>query len=385
MTTSNNHNLKNEKSDINLKESIKILEPKNIKKFALKDPEKILYDNLYAKFGERFVEYRKRYERNVQFKDLNEETDYPNTIIMELVNRCNLECPFCKQWFRNDAKKTTIDDHILDHLFDDFKKNQLNSIMISASEPLLYKKINKVLDRAREAEIMDVFLFTNGILLNEKNARMVLDSPITRLFISVDGATKETYDKVRIPVAKRLYKTNRLEDLENNILRFMKLRSELKRELPLVRLSFLAINENKEEIQEFVNKWTGIVDTVEIQKNIAPSFEMNTKNEKENIEDWYKTLGEEMNTKNRITDHLKKYSCREPWSQMSIYSDGSILPCCATFGRNIPIGSIHNETVKEAWNGLKMKRIRDGFKKNKPNKVCRACLDHTTTVTNDIL
>ena len=214
---------------------------------------------------------------------------------------------------------------------------------------------------------------------------MVLDSPITRLFISVDGATKETYDKVRIPVAKRLYKTNRLEDLENNILRFMKLRSELKRELPLVRLSFLAINENKEEIQEFVNKWTGIVDTVEIQKNIAPSFEMNTKNEKENIEDWYKTLGEEMNTKNRITDHLKKYSCREPWSQMSIYSDGSILPCCATFGRNIPIGSIHNETVKEAWNGLKMKRIRDGFKKNKPNKVCRACLDHTTTVTNDIL
>jgi len=127
------------------------------------------------------------------------------------------------------------------------------------------------------------------------------------------------------------------------------------------------------------------VDTVEIQKNIAPSFEMNTKNEKENIEDWYKTLGEEMNTKNRITDHLKKYSCREPWSQMSIYSDGSILPCCATFGRNIPIGSIHNETVKEAWNGLKMKRIRDGFKKNKPNKVCRACLDHTTTVTNDIL
>jgi len=30
MTTSNNQNLKKEKGDINLKESIKILEPKNI-------------------------------------------------------------------------------------------------------------------------------------------------------------------------------------------------------------------------------------------------------------------------------------------------------------------------------------------------------------------
>ena len=59
MIISNNKNLQKEKSDINLKKSIQILEPKNIKKFALKDPEKILYDNLYAKFGQRFVDYRK--------------------------------------------------------------------------------------------------------------------------------------------------------------------------------------------------------------------------------------------------------------------------------------------------------------------------------------
>ena len=47
----------------------------------------------------------------------------------------------------------------------DFAKNKLNSLMLTASEPLLYKKIDKVLDRAKKAEIMDVFLFTNGTLL----------------------------------------------------------------------------------------------------------------------------------------------------------------------------------------------------------------------------
>ena len=40
-------------------------------------------------------------------------------------------------------------------------KNKLNSLMLTASEPLLYKKIDKVLDRAKKAEIMDVFLIMN--------------------------------------------------------------------------------------------------------------------------------------------------------------------------------------------------------------------------------
>ena len=36
-----------------------MLEPFNINKYAKKDPEDILYDNLYEKFGQRFIEYRK--------------------------------------------------------------------------------------------------------------------------------------------------------------------------------------------------------------------------------------------------------------------------------------------------------------------------------------
>ena len=50
---------------------------------------------------------------------------------------------------------------------------------------------------------MDQFLFTNGKLLNEKNSKIILNSSLTRLFISMDAATEETYDKVRIPVNKK--------------------------------------------------------------------------------------------------------------------------------------------------------------------------------------
>ena len=110
---------------------MEILEPINIKKFTEKDPEKILHDNLYSQFGERFVEYRKRYERNIKNLDFEKKTDYPNTVVLELLNRCNLECPFCKQWFRNDAKKSTLDNNTLDKIFNDFSENKLNSLIIS--------------------------------------------------------------------------------------------------------------------------------------------------------------------------------------------------------------------------------------------------------------
>ena len=98
--------------------------------------------------------------------------------------------------------------------------------MLSFSEPLLYKNISDILKRAEEAEIMDTFLFTNGNLLNQKNSEILLNSSLTRLFVSIDAATRETYDKVRIPVGKSRLNLDRLEMLEKNILNFIKLREK---------------------------------------------------------------------------------------------------------------------------------------------------------------
>jgi radical SAM protein with 4Fe4S-binding SPASM domain len=336
--------------------------PFNINKYAKKDPEDILFENLYKKFGDRFSEYRKRYSDNIKRLDLDKKTKFPNTVILELVNRCDLECVMCYQGFRNDAKKSTLDEKLLDKIFAEFKKNKLNSLMLSASEPLLYKNIGDVLERAREAEIMDIFIFTNGTLLNEKNAKILLNSPLTRLFVSIDGATKETYDKVRVPVGKGLYKKNRLELLEKNILRFIDLRNKKKVGLPLVRTSFVALKQNKEEIDMFIKKWQPIVDHVDIQKNVVPFFELDEMKELEET------------TKN---DNNKKYQCHEPWGQVSIYSDGTVAPCCTTFGRNLPIGNMHNQTLEEIWNGEKMSKIRQGFKENKPHLVCKTCINNS--------
>ena len=175
----------------------------------------------------------------------------------------------CYQGFRNDAEKFTVDEKMLDKIFDDFKKNKLSALMLTASEPLLYKHFDKVLKRAEEAEIMDVFIFTNGNLLNEKNSRLILNSCVTRLFVSIDAATEETYNKVRIPVSKRLLEENRLSKLENNVKNFIKLKNDLNKRLPLTRVSFVALKENSHEVDSFKSKWENIVEFVEIQRETS--------------------------------------------------------------------------------------------------------------------
>ncbi len=336
--------------------------PDNIlKKYSKDDPELILQNELYKKFGNRFLDYREKYNKMLNDDSHKQFLDYPLTVVLELVNRCDLECVMCYQGFRNDAEKVTVNEIVLDKIFEDFKKNQLPALMLTASEPLLYKNIDNVLKRAEEAKIMDTFVFTNGSLLNKKNSEMILNSCVTRLFISIDAATEETYNKVRIPVGKSRLEINRLELLEKKIKDFIKLRKEMGKKLPLTRVSFVALKDNQHEIDEFKKKWENIVDSVEVQRETSINL--------------YKDI-EVLEKEKKYNPKNKFYNCNKPWGDMAIYSDGRVGPCCNLVGRMSPIGNVNDQTVFDIWNGKKMNKLREGFKNNSPNDICKICIDN---------
>jgi len=334
--------------------------PDHIIKHSKKNPEDILFRNLFKRFGKRYEDYRQSYRQNIKNKKLSILSNYPTTVILELVNRCNLECVMCYQGFRNNSEKNTIDLDTLKKIFNDFKQNKLPALMLSVSEPLLYKEFDKVLKLAKNANIMDVLLFTNGTLLTEKNSKKILNSSISRLFVSIDGATSETYNKVRVPVSPRLKNLNRLNILENNIKNFIHLREKLNLELPVVRTSFVALDVNLFEKEIFINKWIDIVDSVEIQRETSINAYNDIKSGKYNFK-----------------ETIKDYNCSEPWGQVTIYSDGTVSPCCNTVGRNLPIGNIKENTLSEIWNGSKMKEVRESFLKNDPSNVCKSCIENS--------
>jgi radical SAM protein with 4Fe4S-binding SPASM domain len=334
--------------------------PNHLQRFTEKDIEQILKDNLYPKFGERFNKYRDNYLKYLKSEKTNFVTDYPLMVIMELVNRCNLECTMCPQEYRNDIDLVRWDDQALDKIFKQFKANNLESISFSVSEPLLFKNFFEVIKRCHEANIMDIFLFTNGTLLNESTAKKILDSGITRLFISLDAASESTYDKIRIPVGKEQLKKSRLTMLEKQIKNFIHLRDNVyKQQLPIVRTSFVKMQSNEDEVENFIKKWTGIVDAIEIQDE----FPIST----------YEKVNALIESDQPIKYELEEYNCNEPWGQITIYSNGDVTPCCNLLGKKTAIGNVFKDPLKNIWLGEKAKELRDGFIKNKPNKVCKVC------------
>ena len=348
------------------KDSFKVLKSHSVVKKNFKiNPESILHEELYPKFGKRFLDYRKKYDDYLNKEKSEIVLEYPISVLLELVNRCNLECTFCYQGYRNDAQKYTLEIESLKKIFAEFKKYKLDALILSASEPLLFKDFDKVLKMAEDAKIMDQFLFTNGTLLNEKNSEKILNSSLTRLFISLDAATESTYDKVRIPVGKNKLNTNRLEALEKNIKNFMSMRKSQKKKLPLTRVSFIALDKNFHEIDTFISKWVDIVDSVEVQRESS-----------------IKIYDEIFKKKYNDKLVLKDYKCSQPWGQVSIYSDGIVTPCCSTVGRNIPIGNVLENGLKKIWDSGAMWKIRSGLLNNKPQKVCKLCLEYKKEFPN---
>ncbi len=335
--------------------------PKNIsERLFKKDPEMILKEELTKKFGERFLEYRRLYNELQNSKKPNHlKLDYPLTVNLELVNRCNLECVMCYQGYRNDAVLSKFSDDTLDRMFKDFEKNKLSALMLSVSEPLLFKNIEKILVKAKEAKIMDIFLFTNGALLNDEKANMILDNHVTRLFISLDAATQESYNDVRVPVSKRLLKENRLNYVEKNITNFIKKRNERNLKLPLVRVSFVVLDKNKHEVENFKKKWVNTVDSIDFQVE-RPVELFNSVKEKDFS---YQKINEN-----------KSLDCSKPWSELCIYADGSVSPCCAFIGRKIPLANVNKHSIKEIWENQNMQRVREGIENNSPVKACDICL-----------
>ena len=81
-----------------------------------------------------------------------------------------------------------------------------------------------------------------------------LNAGIDLIIISIDGNTKETYEKIRIG--------GDFEKLEQNIEYLLHYRNEKKYSRPLVRLQYVKMKENIQEFEEFKARWSDKADVL---------------------------------------------------------------------------------------------------------------------------
>jgi MoaA/NifB/PqqE/SkfB family radical SAM enzyme len=120
----------------------------------------------------------------------------PVTVDLDPSNRCNYDCKFCNAYdMISNSGKDMPEDHML-KLADFLKKWGVKSACIAGGgEPYMNKGMNALLKRMYMNGLQNGVI-TNGSLLTERDISTMAATCLW-IGVSVDAATKETYNKVK--------------------------------------------------------------------------------------------------------------------------------------------------------------------------------------------
>jgi radical SAM protein with 4Fe4S-binding SPASM domain len=289
--------------------------------------------------------FRRNYDKAGQFEQL----ESPVQLDIELNGGCNMKCPFCLHGYGDKRPNTLLPIERYKALIDEAITFGVRGLKLNyINEPLLRSDLERCIAYAKTAGMLNVYLVTNGTLLNAKRRDSMLDSGITKVFISVDAATSETYNNQRL--------SGKFDLVVDNILEFVNERNRRGLRYPLVRVSFLRNALNAHEEEAFREFWEGKVDMLSFQKmNDLPDLDSGI-----TIED----SGE------------KSRGCTFPSKQLVVDSEGNILPCCKMGGQKLALGNIENMTLREAWGSEKMLDLQLMHRENRweENPICKRCI-----------
>src|SRR5262249_26525261 len=87
---------------------------------------------------------------------------------------------------------------------------------------------------------------TNITLLDEERGRQVLDAGLDVLYLAMDGATKETYERVRVNA--------KWDRVLRNVDRFLERKARTGATTRVV-MQIIAMNETRDDIEAFLARW----------------------------------------------------------------------------------------------------------------------------------
>lgn len=288
-------------------------------------------------FGQEYFVYRKKWQENPKKGIVG---DFPLHLDIESTNNCNLKCTMCpRNWMRE--KIGYIDFSLFTKIIDEAAKYHLSSIKLNyRGEPLMHPNLVKMVKYAKDKGVLEVQFNTNGVLLTEEKAEQLIDAGLNRIIFSFDGATKETYEKIRLGA--------KYETVVSNIKNLVRLRDQKGLKQPLVRVQMVKMPENKDEVESFIRMWTPIVNKVAVSSVI----------------DWEEG-------KDKKYEH---FVCPQLWQRLLICWNGEVRMCCGDWYGKSVLGDIKEKSIYDFWHGDKLNQARKLHSEGSFDKV-PACAD----------
>lgn len=275
---------------------------------------------------------------------------------LQLNNFCNLKCKWCS--FVNPKNKQVISKELLVNIFneimndDRFKIRDLN--LWNAGESLLHPDFIGIMEiisayKTKYGRFPKVRLLTNAMLLTEKLSRKIVEiGVIDYIGFSIDGGSKEEYEKIRTG--------GKFDIVKKNIKTFVKL--------------------NKGKIETMVNC------VIPLDKPLNTDWMSQDFKNMLNSVDFYK-----LNYPGNRGEIFVKYPpgfkffktnkriCLALLEGLVVVQNGDVLFCCDDFNAEYALGNLHNKTLFEICNSKSRKDLVRTFFRGKKHQIplCKIC------------
>jgi|SRR5271166_5848455 len=120
----------------------------------------------------------------------------PRLIFWEVTKGCNLRCIHCRASATELSSPTDLPTATALGIIDQIAETANPILVLSGGEPLYRSDIFQLATYAKDKGLR-VALATNGTLVTKEVARMIVDSGVKRVSISLDGADAPTHDAFR--------------------------------------------------------------------------------------------------------------------------------------------------------------------------------------------
>jgi len=301
--------------------------------------------------------------------------DRPYMIDWAITNKCNLNCLHC----RGMAKKELDSDTIL-KVAKEVTLLKPRWVIIEGGEPFLRRELFEVIKIIHQSKIK-IYLISNGMLLDENIAKRLAELNVN-LMISIDGADKESYEKIRKGASFKKLKESVKMATEYNILdccpatigkhNYQQIDKlfEFVKEIGYKKITLLGIKP--------CTDYEKYVLSAEQYKNFFFSIIKCQKDYKIDVfvdEPFFKPFLKEhninysLNSENGII--VPEVSHCIFGDYMFIETNGGVKPC--TFAP-VVMGNVNEKNLSEIWNNMQnselVKKIRDFSTRENP---CREC------------
>lgn len=338
----------------------------NISKFYnfyfTKDPLKIMYNYYYEPMPEWFE--------------------------IETSTTCQFRCKMCEHTYWNE-KSEFMDFDTFRGIADQF--TDLKWIGMSGiGESFLHPDYRKMMKYIKEKDSSIYIEFFDQFYLEDKKTfKEWIDYSYDKVYLSMDGATKEVYEAQR--------PGSNYEKVLSNLKLFDAMKKDAGKSFPRLCIHYIINKDNVHEAAKFIYmikdlgidvwfiQFTKVLHTypeiagmqIDVKQDVIDAI---TKASKE-------TCIEVRFNVNTNETKAPSHICTA-YTQPFIFVDGTVISCCACNEQNdrqyqkaTSLGNIKTQTLEEIWHGDKMREYRKKLYSGEVNDVCKRCPLFNTRAT----